>query len=238
MAACRTSGEFADVPLLLYADQNFSRIAMGKSNKNLKGLPERILFIDDHPLVLSGLAEMLRGCGCYVATARQLAEAVHLLATEKKFDMMLLDINLGLENGLDLLENPSPNMADRVVLLSGVMEHESVLHGFQMGAFGFIPKSVEPDVVVDALVTLMTKPRLQNSGWVWSPEFMDMVDAHSVFPKHMLLTPKEREVFMLMREGKLDKQIADEMGLSIHTVRVHLRAIRRKRGHNRRFELT
>ncbi len=64
-----------------------------------------------------------------------------------------------------------------------------------------------------------------------------MEDACTIFPRHTLLTQKEREVFMLMRKGLLDKQIADELGLSIHTVRVHLRAIKRKRGHNRRFEL-
>lgn len=214
------------------------RITMDKNNGNPERLPERILFIDDHPLVLSGLAEMLRGYGCYVATARKLGEAAHLLLAEKNLDMMLLDINLGQENGLDLLENPSPNMPERVIMLSGVMEQEIIFQGFQMGAFGFIPKSVEPDKVISALAALMDKPRLQNSGWVWNHESMEMEDAHTIFPRHTLLTPKEREVFMLMREGKLDKQIAEEMSLSIHTVRVHLRAIKRKRGHNRRFELT
>ena len=212
-------------------------MAMSKRIAILERLPRRVLFIDDHPLVLSGLAGMLRGCGCYVATARKLEEASLLLLAEKNLDMLLLDINLGQENGLDLLENPSPNMPERVIMLSGVMEQEIVLQGFQMGAFGFIPKSVEPDKVISALAALMIKPRLQNSGWVWNHESMEMEDAHSIFPRHTLLTPKEREVFMLMRDGKLDKQIADELGLSIHTVRVHLRAIKRKRGHNRRFEL-
>jgi len=214
------------------------RLIMGNNNGVPRGLPQRILFIDDHPLVLSGLAGMLRGCGCYVATARKIGEAAQLLLTEKNLDMMLLDLNLGQENGLDLLEDPSPNMPERVVMLSGVMEQEIVLQGFQMGAFGFIPKSVEPDKVISALAALMVKPKLHNSGWVWDHESMEMEDAHAVFPKHTLLTPKEREVFMLMREGKLDKQMAEELGLSIHTVRVHLRAIKRKRGHNRRFELT
>lgn len=211
---------------------------MGKNIGTPEGLPARVLFVDDHPLVLSGLAEMLRARGCYVATARKLDEAARLLLTEKNLDMLLLDLNLGQENGLDLLENISPNMPERVIMLSGVMEQEIILHGFQMGAFGFIPKSVEPDKVIAALSALMAKPKLQNSGWLWSHESMKMEDAHTIFPRHTMLTPKEREVFMLMREGKLDKQIADELGLSIHTVRVHLRAIKRKRGHNRRFELT
>lgn len=210
---------------------------MGENSRKPGRLPERVIFIDDHPLVLSGLAGILRGRGCHVATARKIEEALQLLLAEKKFDMMLLDLNLERESGLALLENPLAGTVERIVMLSGVTEQEVILQGFQFGAMGFIPKSVEPDRVVGALAELMVKPRLQNSGWMWSHETAGMEDACTIFPRHTLLTQKEREVFMLMRKGLLDKQIADELGLSIHTVRVHLRAIKRKRGHNRRFEL-
>lgn len=203
---------------------------------NISTGPKRVLFVDDHPLVLSSLSEMLRARGCDVVTAKRLDDAEKLIRDSDTFDLVLLDINLGKDNGLTLLESPPPNMAKRVVMLSGVTEQEWVLHGFALGAFGFIPKSIELEEVMIALSALSNKPALPNSGWVWDSEARDLVEASDFFPRHSVLTPKERDVFMLLRDGKLDKQIADDLGLSIHTIRVHIRAIKRKRGHNRRFE--
>ena len=197
---------------------------------------KRVLLVDDHPLILSGLAENLHGSGCHVATARGLADALRLIAEEEKFDVVVLDINLGKENGLDLLEHPPSKLPERVILLSGATEQEWVMQGFALGAMGFIPKNVELDEVLAALAELMDKPIIHGSGWVWNSDIRQLVDAYDFFPRHTVLTPKERVVFMRMREGKLDKQIADELGMSIHTVRVHIRAIRRKRGLNRRSE--
>lgn len=199
----------------------------------------RVLFVDDHPLVLASLAEMLRQRGCEVKTARGLGEALQHIqhaGREAQFDMVLLDINLGQENGIDLLEKTDLPLAGKVVLLSGIAEHEWVLHGFEKGAFGFIPKNVEPEEIVAALAAMFSAQRLQCSGWVWDSISKKLMDGLDFFPRSTTLTSKEREVFMLLRAGKLDKQIADELCLSIHTVRVHLRAIKRKRGHNRRSE--
>jgi DNA-binding NarL/FixJ family response regulator len=194
-----------------------------------------ILLIDDHALVVSGIASLLRESGHTVATARDLAGGRAALAAGS-FDLLLLDINLGGESGLDLLEFDKERLPPRIVLLSGVTEQETIFRGFAIGAFGFIPKSVEPAELVTALADMAMRPYLKESGWVWDTQRHEAQDAYTHFPRETVLTPKERQVFMLMREGKLDKQIADDMGLSIHTVRVHIRAIKRKRGHNRRFE--
>ena len=209
---------------------------MGEMVAGDKTLPGKILLVDDHPLVLSGLGELLRGRGSHVVTARRLEDAVRLIEKEERFDLLLLDINLGPVNGLILLERPPANMPKQVVLLSGVAEQEWVMQGFALGAHAFIPKSIEVDEILAALLAVVGKPRLPNSGWVWVSERKEPQDARDVYPKHTVLTLKEREVFMHLRQGKLDKQIADELGLSVHTVRVHVRAIKRKRGHSRRFE--
>lgn len=194
-----------------------------------------ILLIDDHALVVSGIAGLLRDHGHAVVTARDLAEA-RVALTGGDFDLLLLDINLGAESGLDLLEAGEDKLPPRIVLLSGVTEQETIFRGFEIGAFGFIPKSIEPAELVVALADMAGRQPLKDSGWVWDAQRREVLDAYAHFPRETVLTPKERQVFMLMREGKLDKQIADEMALSIHTVRVHIRAIKRKRGHNRRFE--
>lgn len=196
----------------------------------------RIVVVDDHPLVLDGVAEVLQKQGHRVAKARSLAEARALLGAGERFEAALLDINLGQENGLELLDAARGKLADKVILLSGLAEQEWILKGFEAGAIGFIPKSAEMDQVVEAVGALLGAPQLTGSGWVWSAAERRLVEAREFFPAHTLLTPAEREVFLRMREGKHDKQIADELGRSIHTVRVHIRSIKRKRGHNRRGE--
>ena len=198
-------------------------------------MPLSILFVDDHPLVVSGIAGLLHSHRHKVQAARNLAEARAVLQ-EQEFDLLLLDINLGQENGLTLLESPPPRLPPCVIVLSGTTEQEWIFRGFELGAFGFIPKSIEPDELVLAIESMLTHERLPEAGWVWDTQQKAVVNAHMCFPKETILTHKEREVFMHMREGNLDKQIADLMGLSIHTVRVHIRAIKRKRGHNRRLE--
>jgi DNA-binding NarL/FixJ family response regulator len=196
----------------------------------------RIVVVDDHPLVLDGLADVLHKSGYRVAKARNPAEARALLGAGERFDAALLDINLGQESGLELLDGTRGKLADRVILLSGLAEQEWILKGFEAGAIGFIPKSTEMEQVVEAVGALLRAKPLPAYGWVWSTPQRRLVEAREFFPAHTLLTPAEREVFLRMRDGKQDKQIADELGRSIHTVRVHIRSIKRKRGHNRRGE--
>lgn len=197
--------------------------------------PLSILFVDDHRLVVSGIAGLLRAQAHMVFAAKNLAEARAVLL-DQVFDLLLLDINLGQENGLRLLEEPGLQLPPKIIMLSGASEQEWIFRGFELGAFGFIPKSIEPEELLSAIDTMLGYPPLPEAGWIWDTQNKAVVNAHACFPKETVLTHKEREVFMHMREGKLDKQIADIMGLSIHTVRVHIRAIKRKRGHNRRLE--
>lgn len=197
--------------------------------------PLTILFVDDHRLVVSGIAGLLRAHAHLVSAAKNLAEARAVLQ-DHVFDLLLLDINLGTENGLQLLEDPQLRLPPRIIMLSGASEQEWIFRGFELGAFGFISKSIEPEELLSAIDTMLGYPPLPEAGWIWDAQKRAVVGAHECFPKETVLTHKEREVFMHMREGNLDKQIADIMGLSIHTVRVHIRAIKRKRGHNRRLE--
>ncbi len=197
--------------------------------------PLSILFVDDHLLVMSGIAGLLREHAHRVCPAKNLAEARAALQ-QAEFDLLLLDVNLGQETGLQLLEEAGLRLPPKIIMLSGLSEQEWIFRGFELGAFGFISKSIEPDELLAAIDSMLTHPALPEAGWVWDTQTRAVVNAYTCFPRETVLTHKEREVFMHMREGKLDKQIADIMGLSIHTVRVHIRAIKRKRGHNRRLE--
>lgn len=195
----------------------------------------KILIVDDHPMVLHGLAGMLAARGHEIRTAADLPQARTALEREGPFELLVLDFHLPSGTGLDVIAHagePKP----LAVLLSGVSEPEDVIAALEHGVTAFIPKNVEPEDLVAALEQLPALPAALASGCVWDTPRRAFLPVEAAFPKGRLLTPKERDVFMHLRRGLLDKQIADELGLSIHTVRVHIRAIKRKRGARRRAE--
>ena len=198
----------------------------------------KILIVDDHPMVLSGLAATLRERGHHITTARDSASALAGLASAASAaalpDLALLDYHLAEDSAACLLAHPACRAVACIVILSGMTDPEDILGVLHDGAHAFIPKSIEPDDLTPALEHIV---QLKISGGaVWSTLSRSFIAADKAFPKASTLTPKEREVFRGLRRGLLDKQIADELNLSIHTVRVHIRAIKRKRGVNRRAE--
>jgi DNA-binding NarL/FixJ family response regulator len=193
-----------------------------------------LLIVDDHPMILHGLMAVFSAHGHQVLGADTLHKA-RVLLHETAFDVLLLDFNLQQENGLDLLKNDPPPLPPHVVLLSGMTEQEDVILGFEMGVQAFISKTTEPADLLQALESLATLPQ-GTEGLVWESPEMGFVRYKEAFHRDSLLSPKEREVFMLLRQGMLDKRIADLLNISIHTVRVHIRAIKRKRKLCRRGE--
>jgi DNA-binding NarL/FixJ family response regulator len=192
-----------------------------------------ILIVDDHPMVLSGLAATLEARGHRVTTARHTGAALSALQNETP-ELALLDYHLAEDTAATLLAHPATRAIPIIVIFSGMTDPEDILGVLEEGAHAFIPKSIEPDDLAPALETVATLAL--HGGAVWSTQQRRFITAASAFAKASTLTHKEREVFRCLRRGLLDKQIADELGLSIHTVRVHIRAIKRKRGSNRRAE--
>lgn len=196
----------------------------------------RILVVDDHPMVLQGIAASLKRRGHEVSTARDVASAREALGGPAALDLLLLDYNLPPGNGAELLADPKVAVPPCVAILSGMTDPEDILAALELGAHAFIPKSIELDHLVRALEELPGLHSEEELGWLWDARQACYVRASQAFPRGTVLSPKERKVFMLLRRGLLDKQIAEELKLSIHTVRVHIRGIRRKRSTRRRAE--
>jgi len=190
-----------------------------------------ILIVDDHPMVLQSMMLILEQAGHQVDSAADERQAREKL--QQRYDLLLLDYNLQTNKGTELLDQEIVR-PDRTVLISGLTDPDIILHTLENPAVhAFISKQLDPEelpLAIAQLEQLSTPP-----PWIWCSQGKSFVGAGEAYPKNSVLTPKEREVFMLLRQGMLDKQIADHLHRSIHTIRVQIRAIKRKRGGQRRL---
>ena len=198
----------------------------------------RLLLVDDHPLVAAGLRSALAQLNVEVILAHSLAEARERLLDET-FDSWILDINLPDGIGTKLFQESdlSDRRPQKCLLLSAATDPDDIAMALDEGATAFVSKSINFQDLIKAIEQFLRMPIPLPEAQIWDRARATFVPARIVFPRGTVLSPREREVFTLMREGLHDKEIAYRLGRSIHTIRVQIRAIRRKRGKTRRAEV-
>jgi len=191
----------------------------------------RILIVDDHPLVRSGLRLLidcepdLTVCG----EAANVTEAMRLVESEKP-DLLIVDLSLKESSGLELIKRIKSKNADVKMLVSSMFEEslyaERVLSA---GALGYVHKQEGMDRVIEAI-------RCVLSGRVWLSTAMSdrMLRRMTISqgpptqsPVHSL-SDRELEVFEQIGRGRSTKDIARQLHLSIKTVETHREKIKAK----------
>jgi len=200
--------------------------------------------IDDHAVLRAGLRMIIesRMGMVVVGEAENRRESLAAIAQEPP-DIILLDLDLGDENGLDLLPELLTAVRDaRIILLTGIRDAEVQRRAILLGAMGLVSKQKAADTVIRAIEKVY-------AGEVWLDRAMiasilnDRVNP-SVAPDQNTetlriakLTEREREVIRLIGEGIKNRQIAERMYISEATVRHHLTSVFAKLGVEDRFEL-
>jgi response regulator RpfG family c-di-GMP phosphodiesterase len=175
--------------------------------------PTRVLIVEDHEAVARGLELLLRREGMEIAgTAFNLTGARALLERRRP-DVVVLDVDLGGENGLELVEDA--HQADaRVLLYTGRGDREVLAAVERSTALGVATKAGPPVELVAAVRAVAAghpykDPRLTGA-------------ASAAEPIHQL-TPREREVITLLAQGLNGQEIAETLFLSPQTIRTHIR---------------
>ncbi len=188
----------------------------------------RILLIEDHEIVRVGLRELIDEVpGLKVAAeAATLAEALTALRSTT-FELVLLDLALGREDGSQLLrELPLLSRPPRVLVLSMHDDAVYAQHLIGLGASGFVRKGVDAEEILRAIQSVM-------DGQVWMSERANTArppaEVSSSAPVDRL-TPRERQVLDGVGRGESSKEIAGRLGLSAQTVDVYRFKIRQKLG--------
>jgi DNA-binding NarL/FixJ family response regulator len=206
--------------------------------------PIRIQLVEDHSIVRAGLRMLIESHPglSVVGEAANGAEAL-ALAESQQPDIILLDLGLGEESGLDLLPRlHSVAGRARVILLTGVRDPEQHRRAVRLGAMGVVLKEEAAQVLLDAVQKV-------HAGEVWlDPSMVASMlgelsrprDAEKPDPEAARiasLSERECEIIALLCQGMSNKQVASKLSISEVTVRYHLGHIYRKLGVEGRLEL-
>ena len=193
----------------------------------------RVLIADDHPMIAAALDVLMRGTDYeLVGRARSGTDALAQVQRLKP-DILLLDVNMPDGSGLDVLRQlREGRRAPAIVLLTAGMEDAQLVAADALAPEGIVLKTSDPGLLLECMAQVRAGQR-----WV-DPEVADRTRAAkqraSMAPS---LTPRERELVELVRQGLRNRDIASQLGVTEGTVKVYLHAIFDKVGVDNRTEL-
>ena len=199
-----------------------------------RGGPIRVVIVDDHLLVRSGLEAVLAIFDDIdlVAQAESGAEAVAVCRRECP-DVVLMDLVMPDMNGVEatrLILESCPGT--RVVALTSFTDEALVGETLRAGAIGYLMKNVSADQLADAV-------RAASEGRsTLAPEAADVLVKAVAAPREIgdTLSQREREVLKLMAEGLTNADIADRLVIGVSTVKTHVSSVIAKLGCSTRTE--
>lgn len=233
--------------IVAFVNRHPSRIsaedaALGYDRRNfaveVRDPPMKVLIVDDHPLIRSGVKAMLvrHERRAVVREARQLQEALGMLDEVNGVpDLILLDLNLPDCSGLPTLNAIREAAPDTpVVVLSADDSKSTILGSLDHGASGFIPKTMSPDLIWSALGLVL-------AGGVYIPHtvIFDAGKLDAAEPERpgtlrgvavlqsRGLTERQIDTLRMLVLGLPNKSIARKLGIAEATVKVYVSAVLR-----------
>ena len=196
--------------------------------------PLRILVADDHALFRAGLRHLLTHFAGepHIVEAQDFEETQSRLSEADSLDLLLLDLNMPGMDGIAAIRRLCKQAPDVPVIVVSVRDNaEDVRKALDAGAMGYIPKSSTPEVMVSALQLVLSggvylPPNLLD-GAPPQPETSPAADDGEDGDLLQRLTPRQRDVFRLLAQGKSNKQIAEALGLAPGTIKIHISRILR-----------
>jgi len=206
--------------------------------------PIQLLVVDDHPLFRRGLIALLSQDDRFeiVGEAGDVGEALRVLAKTQP-DLLLLDNHLPGVKGVDAiasLKSDRPNL--RILMLTVSEDEEDLSKALQNGADGYLLKTSESDQLCDALV------KVHEGHSVISPSMLNKLVSTMRHPANPRaddvgimsrskvaaiqsldkLSPREKDIFLLIAKSLSNKQIARNLDIAETTVKIHIQHIFKK----------
>lgn len=181
----------------------------------------KIAIVDDHPLVRKGLAAVIsmQPKVQFVGEAKNKREAMRVLE-ETEPDLVLLDLKLADESGLDIMSEVRRNgFNGKFILLTSSASREDFLKAEEAGVDGYVLKEALPEELLYA-IQLVSKGRKY-----YDPAILENKLREQTGSLTDELTPKEREVLIELGQGACNRDIASKLFISEFTVKKHVSQI-------------
>jgi len=203
--------------------------------------PLRVLLADDHLVVRTGLRHLIESDPDFIVVGEadnghdMLAKAIALQP-----DLLVLDVSMPRKSGIEALRELGDTVSGmRTLIFTAAIDRSGMLTAIQLGARGIVLKTAASDVLLDAL-------RAVAAGDYWldrsrASNFLDVTRSltgpSAPEADTYGLTDRQREIVAAVVEGLNNREIAERLRISEHTVKHHLTQAFNKTGVSTRLEL-
>ncbi|MEN8731210.1 MAG: response regulator transcription factor [Bacteroidia bacterium] len=188
---------------------------------------KKIIILDAQPVYGLGLEKILWEHKVYrVKASVTLAAVMFEYIGNDAADLVILDLNLNDANGFDVLKQLKSDFPRiKVLIHTNINDSFSIQKCFSLDADGFVHKAEPVNKIVEALDAIANGDKYVPTYYV-AERMAAIARGHEFVPKP--LSPKEIIVLRHICEGKTSQVIANELGLSVHTVNNHRKSIKKK----------
>ncbi|MDE0956076.1 MAG: response regulator transcription factor [Pseudomonadales bacterium] len=188
----------------------------------------RILIADDHALVRGGLALVvgMAAPDCTVFEANSYDQVIEVLSNQPDIDLMMLDLmmpGMDITTSLASIRNQWPDVP--IIVVSVRDDIDSIRTTMATGVSGYIPKSLPPNVTLSAIKLIL------EGGIYVPPHVLNFSDGVTTPPPNEQkestesLTRRQKDVLELMQTGLSNQAIADQLELTLPTIKMHVSAL-------------
>ena len=187
----------------------------------------RLVVVDDHALFRAGLVSLLTSIPEFeiVGEAGDGRQALAVVREEKP-DVVLLDVNMPVMGGVEMVEALQENDRPRILMLTISKHDEDLFGAIAAGADGYLLKDAEPDELRRA-INLVADGKSVLSPEVTSRVLKVVSSSHGI-PPDVALSKREMDVLKCLAKGMTSAQIAKDLFISENTVKTHVRHILEK----------
>ena len=197
----------------------------------------RLAIVDDHAIVRAGFREMLNEeLGMSIQFEAGTAEEAQSLLRQHNCDVLMLDLSLPDQNGIDLLRAVKQRHEEtQVLIISSFSEERYALSMIRSGASGYLCKDCDRSDLINAIHTVAQGRRYisANTAELLAREMAGESDK----PAHQELPEREMQVFMRLVRGESVSTIAQALHLSVKTISTYRSRLLEKLGVNSNAEL-
>lgn len=194
----------------------------------------KLLIVDEHEIVRKGLVALLEKEEVItdIQEAGELEEALKLVTIQEPPDLVLIDVHLGDQNSLDLIEMCKDRQIDtKFVVLTASSRKGDFIRAKELGVAGYLLKDSNVEDIIYAIKAINRGKKIYDSQIMIEEPFSERSNLLAS------LTERETEIFLEIGRGLTNKQIAEKLYITENTVKKHITGLLSKLGVKRRTEV-